>query len=313
MALSPGETPDIFRLARGAPKTQSLLSASCLASSRKSPLFSRLLCQTAAARSKPKEWDWDTCAVVGRETRTRGLEVRSRARHEESIPSTFGTDERFALSSSRHTLPLGGDGVGRLNAGLGKRQLSKSSVGKQTAAMGSGSLKEHRAGGRDDGGGSSSWDDLLETPSSRYGSFPSAIVMRRRDSLTTSQASTSLSRYFHKAKSFSSLDMATMGSHGESAKGLEKSGRPKKKRKHSSHEREFDVGSATSIFRSVGGDGAPNSRSSSCEEEDGSALPWNTGRSSAPNAGESSDEDTAVTTFDELCKSFEKSIPISIK
>ena len=44
-------------------------------------------------------------------------------------------------------------------------------------------------------------------------------------------ASASLSRFFHKAKSFSSLEHAMEGPHGESAKSLEKSQRPKKKRR----------------------------------------------------------------------------------
>ncbi|QDZ24934.1 hypothetical protein A3770_15p74520 [Chloropicon primus] len=100
----------------------------------------------------------------------------------------------------------------------------------------------------------------------------------------------SLSKYFHKAKSFSCLDRAVEGAFGEGAKSLEKSGRPAKKRRQSAS------------HTPSGGTGKQRHNSLRCYCEGGE-----TGSKSERFLVAGGKIDGKVT-FDELCKSFE-SIP----
>lgn len=160
-------------------------------------------------------------------------------------------------------------------------------------------------------------DDLDFPTSSLLACEESSLSDRIESSQTTSS---SLSRHFHKARSFSCLDEAILGPHGASAKSLEKRCRPqKKKRRQTTESAGVGTGPKTGSFEmknffDIDVDNAIRLKSGvvkdfSCPifSKEGtdlslSVMHFNDHKYTGSNKKSSSEESSS---FDELCKSFE--------
>ena len=151
---------------------------------------------------------------------------------------------------------------------------------------------------------------------------------RRRLGSGAGASSSSLSRYYCKSRSFSCLSDVLSGPHGDSAKSLEKSARPQKKRrhtssgrgKHNSHDKAaVDDGSTTLSFKECRMTRSRFARGYLGDVASASSRRMQTGYakdlsspillSRAKGVGEHDETplspEQAASSFDELCKSFE--------